>query len=103
GWRGAGAVLLEVATGVTQSLGMGDVGGLEELVSMLLTHWHLCVMDGRAKMAREARDKSLQEATVARQARENRSQPQGEGVGNGGGSHGPLDVKPLGNSGDTGG
>lgn len=52
---GAGAVLLEVASGVSSSAGLGDVGAMEELVAMLLSHWQFSVLDGRAKKVQEAR------------------------------------------------
>ena len=52
---GAGAVLLEVASGVSSSAGLGDIGAMEELVAMLLSHWQFSVLDGRSKKIQEAR------------------------------------------------
>lgn len=52
---GAGAVLLEVASGVSSSAGLGDIGAMEELVAMLLAHWQFSVLDGRSKQVQEAR------------------------------------------------
>ena len=52
---GAGAVLLEVASGVSSSAGLGDVGAMEELVAMLLSHWQFSVLDGRSRRVQEAR------------------------------------------------
>lgn len=52
---GAGAVLLEMASGVSSSSGMGDIGAMEELVAMLLAQWQFLVLDGRSKRIEEAR------------------------------------------------
>lgn len=52
---GVGAVLLEVASGVSSSAGLGDIGAMEELVAMLLAHWQFSVLDGRSKRVQEAR------------------------------------------------
>lgn len=52
---GAGAVLLEVASGVSSSAGLGDIGAMEELVAMLLSHWQFSVLDERSKRVQETR------------------------------------------------
>lgn len=52
---GAGAVLLEVASGVSSSAGMGDIGAMEELVVMLLSQWQFLVLEGSSMKVREAR------------------------------------------------
>lgn len=52
---GAGAVLLEVASGVSSSSGLGDIGAMEELVAMLLAHWQFSLLDGGSKKVQEAR------------------------------------------------
>lgn len=52
---GAGAVLLEVASGVSSSSGMTELGAMEELVAMLLAQWQFLVLDGRSKKVEEAR------------------------------------------------
>lgn len=52
---GAGAVLLEVAAGVSSSAGMGDLGAVEEFTSMLLSQWRFLMLDGNSKKVQEAR------------------------------------------------
>lgn len=52
---GAGAVLLEVASGVSSSAGLGDIGAMEELVAMLLSHWQFSVLDERSKRVQKTR------------------------------------------------
>ena len=56
---GAGAVLLEVASGVSASAGLGDIGAMEELLAMLLVQWQFVVLDGRSKKLQEARSEYL--------------------------------------------
>ncbi|CAM9387070.1 unnamed protein product, partial [Hapterophycus canaliculatus] len=65
---GAGAVLLEVASGVSSSAGLGDIGAMEELVAMLLSHWQFSVLDGRSKRVQEARDRIREKLNAAKQA-----------------------------------
>ncbi|CAM9911042.1 unnamed protein product, partial [Scytosiphon promiscuus] len=65
---GAGAVLLEVASGVSSSAGLGDIGAMEELVAMLLAHWQFSVLDGRSKRVQEARDRARQKLDAAKEA-----------------------------------
>lgn len=52
---GAGAVLLEVASGVSSSAGLGDISAMEELMAMLLVQWQFGVLDARSKKVQEAR------------------------------------------------
>lgn len=52
---GAGAVLLEVAAGVSSSAGMGDIGAMEEFTAMLLSQWRFLVLDENSKKVQEAR------------------------------------------------
>ncbi|CAM9245685.1 unnamed protein product, partial [Choristocarpus tenellus] len=91
GRRCAGAVLLQSATAVTPSAGLGDVGALEELLSMLLAHWHFCVVDGRGRRVQEARDRSRQTADVVQDVQGQTEEssklrhPGGKGQGDGDG------------------
>lgn len=52
---GAGAVLLEVASGVSSSAGLGDISAMEELMAMLLVQWQFGVLDAHSKKVQEAR------------------------------------------------